>query len=560
MSFTPKTSAEALLVRLKDHGIDALFANGGTDFASIIEGYARATAEGAADTMPVPLVMPHETAAVGMAHGRYLASGKPQAVMAHVTVGLANCVMGIVNAAADNVPLIVMSGKTPITEGTRLGARNVPIHWGQDLRDVSSMVRSACKWEYELRYGEEAEAVIDRAVAVAMTEPRGPVFIALPREPLAEELPPAAVGTPIRADTPVLSAPAPEPLAKAVAAMKAAKRPLAISGRGDPEGRAAEALINLAEKFALPIAEFWPTRNIMATSHPLHAGFETAPLLADADVVLVIDNLVPWILNGAELRPDATVIQLGADPLFGRYPMRGFPVDIALAGDPAKALDALADALPDRSDQMKEVAFPFEQDRKSRFERAKVTSALMSPAFVSGCISDALGRDAIIVNELGVQPAYVDVGGANQFFGHALSAGLGWGLPAALGVAHVYPDKLVAACVGDGSYMFANPVACGQISEALGIPLLVVVMHNGIWNAVRRSTLSLYPDGIAANANTMAITSLEPAPDYVMVGAASRGWATRAEKAEDLPKILAEAVRVVKEEKRMATVEVIVGY
>ena len=184
----------------------------------------------------------------------------------------------------------------------------------------------------------------------------------------------------------------------------------------------------------------------------------------------------------------------------------------------------------------------------------------MNPAFVSRAISEAVGREGVIINELGVQPGYIDVDGPNHFFGHSLSAGLGWGLPAALGVAHGRPEALVAACVGDGSYMFANPVACGQISEALELPILTVVMHNGVWNAVRRATLSLYPEGAAAKSNAMAITSLEPAPDYVMVAKASRGWAERVEEPTELASVLREAVRVVREERRQATVEVIVGF
>jgi len=557
MSFRPETAAEALLARLSLNGVDTLFANGGTDFASIIEAYARA---GAIADFPEPLVMPHETAAVGMAHGRYLATGRPQAVMAHVTVGLANCVMGVVNAAADNVPLIVMAGRTPITEGAKLGARNVPIHWGQDLRDVASMVRSACKWEYELRYGEEVEAVIDRAIAVAMTEPRGPVFVALPREPLAEPMPDHAVNTPLRAAVAPPPTPPESALTDAAALLAAAERPLAISGRGDPEGAVAAALAKLAERLAMPVAEFWPTRNTLSTDHPLHAGFETAPLLAEADVVLVIDSLVPWIINQVELRPHAKVIQLGADPLFGRFPMRGFPVDMALAGDVAATLSGLAARTPDKSAAAKGVAASLVADRDSRKARAAEAGTPMSPAYVSGCVSAAVGKDALIANELGVQPAYLDIAGPNRFFGHSLSAGLGWGLPAALGMAHAAPDRLVAACIGDGSYMFANPVACGQISEALGLPLLIVVMHNGVWNAVRRATLSLYPQGEAAKANAMAITSLEPAPDFAMVAAASRGWSERVEDPERLPGALAEAVKAVRDERRMALVEVMVGY
>lgn len=556
MTFIPKTAAEALLARLARHGVDVLFANGGTDFASIIEAYASAPD---AD-FPEPLVMPHETAAVAMAHGRYLATGRPQAVIAHVTVGLANCVMGVVNAAADNVPLIVMSGRTPITEGDRLGARNVPIHWGQDLRDVSGMIRSACKWEYELRYGEEAEAAIDRAVAIAMTEPRGPVYLALPREPLAETLPAHAQNQPVRADISPPPSPNADAVAKAAALLGEAKRPLAISGRGDPGGAAGAALQALAERLAMPVVEFWPTRNILASDHPLHAGFDPAPLLADADVVLVLDALVPWIANQVELPEDCSVIQLGADPLFGRFPMRGFPVDVAVAGDPAIALKEISSKAPDRSALRPEIESHLGEDRASRHEKAAAATNPMTPAYVSGCVSEAIGRDAVIMNELGVQPAFVSIDGPNRFFGHSLSAGLGWGLPAALGFAHAAPDRLTAACIGDGSYMFANPVACGQVSEALGLPILVVIMHNGVWNAVRRSTLSMYPEGVAARANAMAITSLEPAPDYARVASASRGWSERVESPDRLPAALAEAVAVVRDERRMATVEVMVAY
>ena len=107
---TPKTGAEALLIALKNNGIEWLFANAGTDFPPVIEALAGA----APGTMPTPVTVPHETAAVAMAHGHYLVSGQPQAVMVHVNVGLANAVMGVINAASDNIPMVVMSGRTPI--------------------------------------------------------------------------------------------------------------------------------------------------------------------------------------------------------------------------------------------------------------------------------------------------------------------------------------------------------------------------------------------------------------------------------------------------------------
>ena len=99
------------------------------------------------------VVISHETAAVAMAHGYYLVTGRPQAVMVHVNVGLANAVMGLINAATDNIPMVMCSGRTPVTEQGHLGSRNLPIHWGQEMRDQGAMVREFVKWDYELRSG-----------------------------------------------------------------------------------------------------------------------------------------------------------------------------------------------------------------------------------------------------------------------------------------------------------------------------------------------------------------------------------------------------------------------
>ena len=137
---TAMTSAEALLRALKRQGIDYFLANAGTDFPPIIEALSRL----APDQAPQPVTVPHETAAVAMAHGYYLVSGKPLAVMVHVNVGLANAVMGVINAASDNIPLLVLSGRTPISEYGRPGSRVTPIQYGQEMYDQSSLVADVC--------------------------------------------------------------------------------------------------------------------------------------------------------------------------------------------------------------------------------------------------------------------------------------------------------------------------------------------------------------------------------------------------------------------------------
>jgi acetolactate synthase-1/2/3 large subunit len=178
------TAAALLLDALHAHGVEHFFANAGTDFPPVIEAFARGAAAGRA--FPRPLVVPHEGIAVGMAHGYYLATGRPQAVMVHVNVGTANCLNNLINAARDDVPILLLAGRTPVTERGRKGSRTRPIHWAQEM-----LRREIVKWDYELRYPEQAADAVRRAVEIAMTPPRGPVYLVLPREALAGDAPAA---------------------------------------------------------------------------------------------------------------------------------------------------------------------------------------------------------------------------------------------------------------------------------------------------------------------------------------------------------------------------------
>ncbi|WP_119422473.1 thiamine pyrophosphate-requiring protein [Desertibaculum subflavum] len=555
-----QTAAEALLTRLKTNGIDYLFANGGTDFAPVIEGLARASVNGAA--MPEALPIPHETAAIAMAHGLHLVTGKPQAVMVHTNVGLANAVMGLINAAADNIPLIVMSGRTPVTEQGRTGSRNAAIHWGQEMRDQAAMVRECTKWDYELRFPEQAAELVDRAVAIATSAPTGPVYMSLPREVLCQPAPAAPPGLTQRPALPAL--PEAAALAEAAALLAKAERPLIIAQRSGDTPAGFAALVELAEALGAPVVEHWPVRNSMPTEHALHAGFDPHPLLAEADAVLVVDALVPWMPDKASPPPGARVIQIGPDPLFSRFPVRGYRADLALAGDTTAILAALAAALEGRvkdADKRRAAAAGRNQSRRAQAtERARAgASAPMTNAWVSHCVSEALKRDGIVFSELGVNPGSMAIDRPGQYFAHALSGGLGWGLPAALGAQLADRDRLVVASIGDGSYQFANPISCHQVAEAQNLPVLTIVFNNGIWNAVRRSTLAIYGDGHAARANRMPVTSLAPSPDYAKIVEASRGFGQRVERGEDLPKALDRAIDVIRNEKRQALLDVSVA-
>ena len=181
---TQQTAAEAYLTRLADRGIDYVFANAGTDFAPIVEALSRSP--GSNRRYPKFIIVPHENVAMAMAHGYYRTAGKPAVVMCHVTVGTANCINGLMNATRDNVPIILAAGRTPLTETGHKASRQRSIHWGQEAFDQGGMVREFVKWDYEFRSGQPVEALVDRALDIAMSEPRGPVYLMLPREVLCD--------------------------------------------------------------------------------------------------------------------------------------------------------------------------------------------------------------------------------------------------------------------------------------------------------------------------------------------------------------------------------------
>jgi acetolactate synthase-1/2/3 large subunit len=105
--------------------------------------------------------------------------------------------------------------------------------------------------------------------------------------------------------------------------------------------------------------------------------------------------------------------------------------------------------------------------------------------------------------------------------------------------------------------MFANPVACHQVAEAVGLPVLSVICNNQRWAAVERAVKAIHPGGHASRRNRTPLASLDPSPKFEQVIEASGGHGERVERPEDLPGALERALRVVKEERRQALVNVI---
>src|SRR5207302_8515305 len=175
--------AGAYLALLADRGVDYLFGNAGTDFAPLVEAYARAAQTNI--PVPRPILAAHENLAVAMAHGYGMVSRRIPAVMVHVSVGTANMICAAMNASRENVAILLTAGRSPLTEEGLAGSRDGYIHWAQEMYDQAGMIREIVKWDYELRNAEQLTTVVERALAIAATEPRGPVYLSLPREVIA---------------------------------------------------------------------------------------------------------------------------------------------------------------------------------------------------------------------------------------------------------------------------------------------------------------------------------------------------------------------------------------
>ena len=128
-------------------------------------------------------------------------------------------------------------------------------------------------------------------------------------------------------------------------------------------------------------------------------------------------------------------------------------------------------------------------------------------------------------------PAQLELTHQGTFMGNMLAGGLGMGLGASLGAKLAAPEREVIAMVGDGSYMFGNPLPFHYVAQAEKLPTLTIVTNNQSWHAVRRATLDVYPDGDAAKANVMPLTELKPSPAFEkIIEAAGGGHAAKGGK------------------------------
>jgi acetolactate synthase-1/2/3 large subunit len=550
--------AEHYLAALRARGIERLFVNAGTDFAPLVEAYGRRPDSNEAP-FPEPVIATHENLAIGMAHGAFHVTGKPQVLMLHTSVGTANALCGLLNAARDRIPIVLTAGRSPLFEAGALGARDMRIHWGQEMFDQAGMLRELVKWDYELRDARHVCDVVDRALTIAQSEPTGPVYLTLPREVLAQPAAPDA-----RMPSAPLSVPtAPQPDRQAVArlaeAIARAKAPVIVSATSGAEPTTVAPLVALCERFGIGYAEEQARYVNFPAGHPSHLGYDLRSVFADADVVVFVECDVPWLQTAAAPHADAFVAHVGVDPAFARIPMRTHRSDLAITATAAAFIEAFSAAL----DAVGRGDVDARRERIAAAAMRRRVPVADSPAaglgrdVVAAAVARAVGPDALIFNEYWAPPAALARTKPRTYFYLSPAGGLGWALPAALGAQLAAPAATCVALIGDGAYLFANPAACHHVSARYELPVLTVVYNNARWGAVDAATRLVYPHGEWRAQRGPSLSDLAPIPALERYVEASGGYGERVASRDELDGAIARALHVVREERRQAVLNVL---
>jgi acetolactate synthase-1/2/3 large subunit len=256
--------------------------------------------------------------------------------------------------------------------------------------------------------------------------------------------------------------------------------------------------------------------------------------------------------------------------MFTGIPGWGFPADLPVTGCSEVSLPVLtslirakleAGATSKIDERRKKTAA--EHDAMIRELEASIDSAKdqkpINPVWLSKCIGDAMDDNTLIANET-ITSRLAEVIHLNRpgsMFNTPLAGHLGWGLGAAIGMKLGAPDATVIAAEGDGSYMFGAPTACHFTAQKYQIPFLTVIYNNQVWNASMNAARGLYPDGVAARTRNFPGTDLTPSPNFELTAQACGAYAARVEEPGEIADALAKALKVVKEERRQALLNVV---
>lgn len=462
------TVRDAAFGVLRRHGLTTMFANPGSTEIAFLTGLP--------DEFAFVLAL-HEGSVVGMATGWAIARDRPALVVLHTTAGLGNAVGALATARVNRAPLVVIVGQQD-----RRHLALEPFLTGR-LRDLAG---DYPVWTHEPPRPQDVPAALARAHHEAETG-RGPALVIVPSgdwaaamDGVAELAAPVTVHRAHRVD--------PAALRDVAGLLADAHRPALVTGAGADSPAAWSALTALAERLRAPVwQESFGARAGFPQDHPLFAGHLPADrtrlraALAGHDAVLAVGAPVfrQYPFEAGPLAAEGTRLALITDDPAEAH--RG-PVEVAVLGPVAAAVRDLTNLLP-----VPGATAPAAPLRVVAPPPVPAAGAPLRATHVLGELAARLPRDAVLVEETpssrpdlhALIPARAPLG-----FVSAAMGGLGFGLPAALGIRMARPDRPVVAVVGDGSAMYGIQALWSAAHYRVGV--LFVVLANGRYAVMDR--------------------------------------------------------------------------
>jgi acetolactate synthase-1/2/3 large subunit len=510
--------------------------------------------------MPKIIVTPHENVAMHMAGGYALATGRGQGVIVHVDAGTANAALGMHNLFRNRIPALLMAGSAPYTSfGELTGSRDTYVHFIQQPMDQGSIVRPYSKWEYTLPSGVTVKETLRRAHTMMQSEPKGPVYLMLPRETLTEEWSEDAV-RPFdqgRFGPAELAGTDPMQVRQLAERLLAAKNPVLITSYAGRDPAASDAIEKLAAYAGIRVIDYLTVVNIGRGS-PYFGGF-AADQLDTVDVGLLVDVDVPWIPLVTHNNPDTYWAQVDVDVLKSASPIWSFPSQLRLQGRSGRILAQLLEIMAEietpafraaADARLASLAAAAEARRNQAAELAAKKGEIgeINIHYFCAKLAEALGSDDIVLNEAVTRQAVLNMHIPRPKAGTMISnagGGLGASGGMALGMKLAYPDRLIVQVVGDGTFYFNNPSAVFATSRQHQLPILMIVVDNTGWAAVKGAVMRVYPKGDAVEQDVFQ-SRLAADTDLSKIAEAFGAYGEKVSDPDVVPAAIARGIKEVR--------------
>jgi acetolactate synthase-1/2/3 large subunit len=534
------SGAEAILRALKAQGVDTIFGYPGGAVLPIYDAIFQ-------QNEIRHILVRHEQAAVHAAEGYARSTGKVGCVLVTSGPGATNAVTGLVDALMDSIPLVCLTGQ-------------VPTHLiGNDAfqeADTTGITRPATKHNYLVKKSEDLVRVIHEAFHVARTGRPGPVVVDLPKDIL---IAPAPYREPVQVQHRSYrprTEPDPRRIEEAVALLKRSARPIVYAGGG---------VVNAGPEASRLLTEFvrltgFPCTNTLMGlgAFPasdgqflgmlgMHGTYEANLAMHGCDVMLNIGARFDDRVTGrlAAFSPNSKKIHADIDP---SNINKSVVVDVPIVGDALAILKALIAAWKKDSTPQDRAALAqwwqqidvWRSKNSLRYTQNRDPGSIIKPQYAIEQLYKATrGRDTYVTTEVGQHQMW-----AAQYFkfekpNHWMTSGglgtMGYGLPAAMGVQVAHPDALVIDIAGEASILM-NIQEMSTLAQ-YRLPVKIFILNNQYMGMVRQWQELLHGGRYSQSYS-------EALPDFVKLAESFHGVGLRAEKVDDLDRVIAEMIAV----------------